>query len=83
MAVRCKFKLTNRAESVHTDSGVSFTFSAVNRHDVSNEQQIAEDSVFGKWTPDGRIEVTIKNPDAIKQFQIGKSYYVDFEPAEG
>ncbi len=31
-----------------------------------------------KWTPSGAFELHISNPDAFKQFELGKSYFIDF-----
>lgn len=36
---------------------------------------------WSKYTPQGAIQMTITNPDAIAAFEIGKAYYVDFTPA--
>lgn len=33
---------------------------------------------WSKWTPSGTIEMHISNPEAFKQFELGKSYYIDF-----
>ena len=33
-------------------------------------------------TPNGKIEMTINNPTALAAFEVGKSYFVDFTPAE-
>ena len=41
----------------------------------------AENKAFFKWTPSGQISVSCVNPEANKQFEIGKEYYVDFTPA--
>lgn len=37
---------------------------------------------WSKWTPSGRVEMTISNPEAVKQFEVGVDYFVDFSPAE-
>ena len=41
-----------------------------------------ENARFTKATPWGEIRLGIDNPAALEQFQPGKSYYVDFTPAE-
>jgi hypothetical protein len=33
-------------------------------------------------TPSGQIELQVVNPEAAKRFEVGKTYYVDFSPAE-
>ena len=36
---------------------------------------------WSKYTPSGEIRMFITNPDAIEQFEVGKSYFVNFTPA--
>ena len=40
-----------------------------------------ENKRFFKWTPSGQISLGVLNPEAWKQLELGKSYYVDFSPA--
>lgn len=44
--------------------------------------QSGENQQFFLATPVGRIELSVTNPDAVGFFQPGKSYYVDFTPAD-
>ncbi|QQE80912.1 hypothetical protein [Alicyclobacillus sp. SO9] len=37
-----------------------------------------ENRIFGDYTPGAEIRMTIKNPDAFKQFELNKEFYVDF-----
>lgn len=37
---------------------------------------------WSKYTPQGELKMTITNPGAIEQFELGKEYYLDFTPAE-
>jgi hypothetical protein len=41
-----------------------------------------ENKSWSKWTPSGEIRLFVTNPEAIKQFEPGKSYFVDFTPAD-
>lgn len=41
-----------------------------------------EDKAFWKYTPSGSLVMTIDNPPASAMFEIGKSYYLTFEPAD-
>lgn len=41
-----------------------------------------ENKNFWKYTPAGKIEMTIDNPEAVKQLELGKEFYVDFTKAE-
>lgn len=48
----------------------------------TDEQKSKENASFTKATPWGEIKMGIDNPAALSQFEAGKSYYVDFTPAE-
>ena len=37
---------------------------------------------WSKWTPQGSVEMTITNPDAVAAFELGASYFLEFTPAE-
>lgn len=37
---------------------------------------------FGKYTPCGKIEMTIFNDSAAEKFEVGKEYSVNFQPIE-
>lgn len=41
-----------------------------------------ENKAFWTASPSGKIEISITNPPAAAVFEAGKSYYVDFTPAE-
>jgi hypothetical protein len=55
-------------------------FETVVLYPVSGNSE--ENKQFFRWTPTGKIELGILNPEAAKQFEVGKEYYVDFTPAE-
>lgn len=40
-----------------------------------------ENADWSKYTPSGKIEMCITNPNAIEQFEVGGEYLVTFEPA--
>lgn len=40
-----------------------------------------ENTKFWESSPSGSLELGTVNPEAVKQFEIGKEYYVDFTPA--
>ncbi len=48
----------------------------------TDEHKSHENVSFTKATPWGEIRLGIDNPAALSQFEAGKSYYVDFTPAE-
>lgn len=41
----------------------------------------AENDKFYKYTPGGQLTLSTINEEAIKQFEMGKEYYVDISPA--
>lgn len=41
-----------------------------------------ENKSFYKWTPGGSIALSTINPEAAAQFEEGKTYYIDFTPAD-
>ncbi|NMV37258.1 hypothetical protein [Ralstonia insidiosa] len=75
MTVRAK--LTLQSVTNHAWSPDSKTLKFGVQYDAS----IPEDQKFCKATPSGQIEIQIDNPAAVSQFELGKSYYVDFTPA--
>ena len=72
--VRAKMMLT--AITAHSWGGKSLEFSC--EYDPS----IPEDVRFQKATPSGNVKICIDNPTAVSQFELSKSYYVDFTPAK-
>lgn len=41
-----------------------------------------EDKAFWDATPNGELHMTITNTAAVETFEIGKDYYLTFEPVE-
>lgn len=76
MAVRGKFKLSERTEVEWNRTSRRLKFHAVCNDDTDENQK------FHKATPSGEISIVVDNPNAVSQFEIGKTYYVDFTPAE-
>ncbi|MBY5709706.1 hypothetical protein [Rhizobium leguminosarum] len=74
--VRAKF----RCQSVTHFAGdgslhAEIRFTAVNGNGEENKS-------WSKWTPSGELKMMVTNPSAIEAFELGKSYYLDFTPAE-
>ena len=83
MSVRAKF----RCESKSDGETVLLSLKAVNRGDADGPSDLgnpasAEDSIFGRYTPYGSLSMGIRNLAASDQFEVGKSYYLDFTPAD-
>ncbi len=41
-----------------------------------------ENKKYFKWTPSGRIEIGMLNPEAWKEFELGREMYVEFFAAD-
>lgn len=41
-----------------------------------------ENNTYAKWTPLGRLELTIENPSLVGKIAVGDTFYVDFIPCE-
>lgn len=73
MATRAKFYLYSKT-TYAGDSATNLMFQAVTSGSPEND-------AFFKWTPTGKLEMSVK-PEVAERFEIGKSYYLDFTPAE-
>lgn len=51
-------------------------------HPVYSEDIQTEDGRFTQATPWGELKMAVDNPNAAIQFEVGKSYYLDFTPAD-
>lgn len=51
-------------------------------HTVYSEEIQSEDGRFTKATPWGELRMNVDNPAAAIQFEPGRSYYLDFTPAD-
>jgi hypothetical protein len=74
MGIRCKMRLENIYANAWGGSKAIFR--------CEYDKAVAEDLSFQKATPSGFAEYQIDNPAAAEQLVIGKSYYVDFTPAD-
>jgi len=66
--IRAKFTVTNVTQT-------EVTLLTVTYGSEENEK-------FFELTPYGSIKMGTINPDAIKQFEVGKEFYVDFTPVK-
>jgi hypothetical protein len=93
MSVRAKFKVDEFKSSLQmrpagkTESG-STKYETVEMRTVvmspvyGNGDPNHENTKFWNASPAGRLELGTVNPEAWKQFELGKEYYIDFTPAE-
>lgn len=69
---RAKFRCVEKKQ---TENGFTLVFEPVTTGSPENES-------FYRWTPWGKLEMGTVNAEAAKGFEPGKSYYLDFSPAE-
>lgn len=74
--VRAKFTLQEVRQSSYNPTARTLIFRP------QYDESIPEDQRFSKATPNGNFEMTVDNPAALAQLELGKRYYVDFTPAE-
>ena len=74
MTVRAKFTCRVNEKDPHADY-YNLMFEAVTDGSEENKS-------FWKYTPSGKLEMSIDNLDAVKQFEVGSDYYLDFVLAE-
>lgn len=76
ITTRAKFQCVSETRSSYnaTDGVRSYRFQAMYDADVPEDQR------YAKYTPTGHLEITVDNPNV--QFELGKSYYLDFTPAD-
>lgn len=71
--VRAKFNVSEITKYGNGGGG-KVVLGAVTGHSEENKK-------FWQYTPSGRIEIWIDNPEAFKAFEFGE-YYVDFTKTE-
>jgi hypothetical protein len=79
MSVRAKMRCTRRSEStsVCTSNG-SVESVEVHLQPVYGTGEDDSNKEWSKWTPSGEVRMVITNPEAYNQFEVGKTYFVDF-----
>jgi hypothetical protein len=87
MTVRAKFyvhAITNNMVPTGSDEvSVTVQMSPVFASLPDNQgNAVEENRIFGKWSPSDSLQMQIRNPAAAAQFELGKSYYLDFTPAD-
>lgn len=72
MSVRAKFKchaITSREGSKEIELGA-----------VTSSGEGDPNKSWSKYTPSGNLKMSITNPEAFEQFEVGKEYFLDFNP---
>lgn len=75
MSMRAKFVLTKSEKQSETLETLEFHAVTSKPFDTDGK---SEDNDFARWTPAGRIEMTVTNANIIGSFKLGQSFYVDF-----
>ena len=75
MNIRGKFRVTKHVKYAQDNSDVEIEL-------VPMYSQTAEDNTYTKATPTGHISMTVTVPAVVEALPIGKSFYVDFSPAD-
>jgi hypothetical protein len=76
--MRAKVRVTN-IESFQGCENLTFQPVGANSYPADGKN---EDNDFARWTPSGEIKLSVTNPDLHGKFEVGKTFYVDFTPAE-
>lgn len=78
--VRTKFKVESYETRLESSAPGADELRSVKLTAVYGDSE--ENKKFFKWTPNGRIEIGMLNPEAWKQFPLGAEIYVDFTLAK-
>lgn len=90
--VRGKFRVDSYQSTLHqqqlpkvdqTDAKEAYRYEFVEKRTiilspVYSSDPTSENHTFWQASPSGRIELGTVNPEAWKQFELGKEYYIDF-----
>lgn len=74
MKMRARFSVQQVTDNGYSDI---VTMGAVYCGDKNSE-----DNTFAKATPNGKLEITIDNPELRGKIKPGQKFYLDFTPAE-
>lgn len=80
MMVRAKFTVREITRTKHWDKSKGEIQTIVLSPVISDGNE--ENKKFFEATPTGEIKLGTVNEAAARQFELGKSYFVDFSPAE-
>lgn len=81
MSVRAKFYV-QKIEHIHQTQPGSVVANVTLAPVFGTFGDGKDNESWSKYTPSGKIEMTITNPGAIEQFEIGKAYLLTFDPVD-
>ena len=74
MTVRAKF-FCQSIQKAEDDS-----YRTINMSPVTADTE--ENKSWSKYTPGGQLQLVVSNPAAFGQFEQGKEYFIDIQPAQ-
>lgn len=79
--VRAKFFVTEIKHTCSNSPGE--TFATITMAPVyQGKDGKPANAEWSKYTPSGKLEMCVTNPAAVEKFEVGKSYFIDFSPAD-
>lgn len=79
ISMRAKMTINNVVENGGTEA---LTFVAVGPNAAYPDDGADENNTYAKFSPAGKLELTVANPALIGQFKVGDTFYLDFTKAE-
>lgn len=73
MTIRAKFRCISETRSAFNAEQRTLVFQP-----MYDPKLVDEDRSFAKYTPSGKLEIVVDNPNAA--FVLGQDYYLDFTP---
>lgn len=58
------------------------SFSAVAKSEPYGDDGYDENNTYAKFSPSGRLDLTVANPNLLGKFKVGEEYYLDFTKAK-
>lgn len=81
MSVRAKFYV-QRVEHIHNPVPGEVCANITMAPVYASHGEDESNKTWSKYTPNGKLEMTVTNPDAVEQFEVGRAYYLTFDPVD-
>lgn len=94
-AMRAKFRITSITSypdiSTHLKTGTledykptsqTLYFYPVSKQGPYPSDGSDEDNTYAKFSPSGKLELTVANPALLGKYAVGDTFYLDFKPIE-
>ncbi|MER2534647.1 MAG: hypothetical protein ABTQ31_05730 [Rhizobiaceae bacterium] len=76
--MRAKVKVTGIQKLSETHETLTFNFPAKDGPYPADGSD--EDQQFARYSPSGALSLTVANPALLGKFNIGDTFYLDFQP---